>query len=131
MKLMVTLALALAPAIAMANDKKEDTTRKIESKNPDQMMTDARIASVLHKVNKAEIDAGRLAEKQGQSAEVRDFGRMLIKDHTDADTNLVSMAKKAKIDLDTLNGPDQDMLKNDDRKIEQVKMMKGVEFDRA
>ena len=136
MKLIVTLALALVPAFAWAHEghdktTKDDTTRKIESKNPDQMMTDARIASILHKVNKSEIDAGKLAETQGQSAEVKDFGRMLIKDHTDADTNLVSIAKKANIDLDTLNGPDQDMLKNDAKKMDQVKMMKGAEFDRA
>ena len=54
MKLIVTLALALAPAIAFANDnheKKDDTTRKVESKNPDQLMTDARI--------KAWVDACR------------------------------------------------------------------------
>ena len=136
MKLIVTLALALVPAFAWAHEghdktTKDDTTRKIESKNPDQMMTDARIASILHKVNKSEIEAGKLAEMQGQSPEVRDYGRMLTKDHTDADTNLVSIAKKAKIDLDTLNGPDQDMLKNDAKKMDQVKMMKGAEFDRA
>ena len=50
------------------------------------VMTDARIASILHKVNKSEIEAGKLAEMQGQSPEVRDYGRMLTKDHTDADT---------------------------------------------
>lgn len=133
MKLIVTLALALAPAIAFAKDtqKIDDTTRKIDSKNPDQLMTDARIASILHKVNKAEIDAGKLAEKDGQSAEVKDFGAMLIKDHTDADAKLTALCKTGKIDLDTLNGPDKDMLKVNDEKMEQVKKMKGAEFDRG
>src|SRR5678810_685468 len=155
MRMTMTLALALAPAIAFAQststtpktddkaameshskmetpattNKDDNTTRTVDSKNPDQLMTDARIASILHKVNKAEIDAGKLAEKHGQSADVKDFGRMLVKDHTDADAKLTSLCKTSKIDLDTLNGPDKDMLKVNDEKMDQVKKMKGGDFD--
>ena len=139
MKLIIALALALAPAVASAdehdmskmNHKKEDSTRKVDSKNPDQLMTDARIASILHKVNKSEIDAGKLAEKNGISQDVKDYGRMLIKDHQMADEKLASIAKKANIDLDKLNGPDKEMLETNERKMDQVKKMKGAEFDRA
>src|SRR4051812_12917582 len=159
MKLIMTMALALTPAMAFAQNTattttnpkadngatteshakmdnttantKEDTTRKIDSKNPDQMMTDARIASILHKVNKEEVDAGKLAEKRGTSSDVKEFGRMLIKDHQEADQKLTAMARKANLDLETLNGPDKDMLKTDQKKMDQVKTMKGAEFDRA
>src|SRR5437868_15550104 len=110
MKLIVTLALALMPAIAFAQtdtsgrsgNKDDNSTRKVDSKNPDQMMTDARIASILHKVNKEEMDAGKLAEKHGTSSDVKEYGRMLIKDHQQADEKLTAMAKKANLDLNTL-----------------------------
>jgi putative membrane protein len=34
--------------------------------------------------NFAEIDMGKLAQEKGNSDEVRQFGTMLVKDHTDA-----------------------------------------------
>ena len=68
MQRILTIALALTPAMAFAQitapipvntapAKKDDTTRKTDTRSPDQMMTDARIASILHKVNKPETDA--------------------------------------------------------------------------
>jgi putative membrane protein len=86
---------------------------------------------MLHHVNQMEIDAGQLAEKQGMSAEIKDFGHQLIFDHTQADLKLKDAARKSAIDLDTLTPADKAKLDVDERTMEQVKRMKGAEFDRA
>ena len=53
----------------------------------------------LHNADQGEIAMGKLAEKEGQSKEVKDFGKMLVKDHTGADKKVAVLAKQEKIDL--------------------------------
>jgi putative membrane protein len=42
---------------------------------------------------------GKLAQKNGQSKAVKNFGKALVKDHTAADKKVVALAKQEKIDL--------------------------------
>lgn len=44
--------------------------------------------------NLAEISAGQLAVSRGQSQEVKDFGRMMVEDHTKANEELAQVMKK-------------------------------------
>ena len=53
----------------------------------------------LHASNLKEINLGKLAEKQGQSQAVKDFGKTLAKDHTAADKEVAALAKQENIDL--------------------------------
>jgi putative membrane protein len=53
----------------------------------------------LHQSNLKEIEMGKMAEKNGQSQEVKDFGRMLVRDHTGADKKVKALAKREKVDL--------------------------------
>lgn len=59
----------------------------------------ATVLGKLHESNQREIAAGKLAEKSGKSKEVKDFGKMLQKDHTAADKKVTTLAKSEKIDL--------------------------------
>jgi putative membrane protein len=59
----------------------------------------ADVLGKLHDSDQKEIQAGKIAEKNGQSKEVRDYGKMLVKDHTAADKKVISLAKKEKIPL--------------------------------
>jgi putative membrane protein len=137
----LALAAALAPAIAFAHDSKQTNPPATDAMTgvppvtspvrADEKLSDARLASMLHHVNQMEIDAGQLAEKQGMSAEIKDFGHQLIFDHTQADLKLKDAARKAIIDIDTLTPADKAKLDVDERKMEQVKRMKGAEFDKA
>ena len=53
----------------------------------------------LHLSNQKEIEMGKQAQKNGQSKDVKAFGKTLVKDHTAADKKVAALAKKEKIDL--------------------------------
>jgi putative membrane protein len=53
----------------------------------------------LHQADQKEIEAGMIAQKNGGSQAVRDYGRMLVKDHSAADKKLADLATKENIDL--------------------------------
>jgi putative membrane protein len=59
----------------------------------------ADVLTQLHESDRKEIDAGKLAQKQGQSPQVRDYGKMLVKDHTAADKKVADLAKKENLPL--------------------------------
>jgi putative membrane protein len=45
-------------------------------------LDDATIVAIFDAANTADIETGRLAAERGHSKEVRDFGAMLVRDHT-------------------------------------------------
>jgi putative membrane protein len=79
----------------------------------------ANVLNKLHESDQKEIEAGKIAQRNGQSKEVRDYGKMLVKDHTAADKKVTGLAKKEKISL-SANEPGADEMKN---------MMAGSSFD--
>jgi putative membrane protein len=150
----MAFALALAPAIAHADEKstaKQPTSkdaartdanpmntpdisdRAKKSSAADEKMTDARLVAVLHNVNQDEIAAGKLAQQKGQSADIKDYGRQLVEDHTKADADVKAAAKKAGISISdsALAKHDQEMMRVDKNKMDQLKKMSGAEFDRT
>jgi putative membrane protein len=48
-----------------------------------------------------EVEAGKLAESKGQSAEVKSYGSMLVKDHSAANEELKALAGKKGVTLPT------------------------------
>jgi putative membrane protein len=55
----------------------------------------------LHLSNQKEIEMGKQAQQNGQSKDVKAYGKTLVKDHTAADKKVAALAKKEKIDLAT------------------------------
>lgn len=49
----------------------------------------------------AEVDAGNLAEQKGNNQAVKDFGAMMVKDHTAANDKLKALAASKNISLPT------------------------------
>lgn len=59
----------------------------------------AEVLGDLHQADQKEIQAGKIAQKRGRSQAVRDYGKMLVKDHTAADEKVADLATKENIDL--------------------------------
>lgn len=49
----------------------------------------------------AEVEAGKLAQEKGTSADVKAFAAMMVKDHTAANKKLKSIAKQKKLEVST------------------------------
>src|SRR5947207_264651 len=83
----------------------------------------AEVLGKLHHANQMEIKMGKAAEKNGQSKEVKDFGKMLVKDHSAADKKVTALAKKEKVDLKA------SMPAAKDETMTDLPKEKGAEFD--
>jgi putative membrane protein len=71
-----------------------------------------------------EVILGKVAEENASSSRVKAFGEMMVKDHTEANNNLKSIAS-------TLNITLPDSVSDDAKKeIDHLKMKKGKEFDK-
>ena len=61
--------------------------------------TTADVLSQIHEVNETEIYVGKLAEKKGSTAEVRSYGKELVRDHLKADRKVKALAKAENLQL--------------------------------
>jgi putative membrane protein len=84
------LSLSLASGVAFAQQ-----SGSAPSATDTKFMKDAAAA------NMAEVEVGRLASEKASSTEVRDFGRMLVDDHSKAMDELKSLASKKNVALPT------------------------------
>ncbi|MDB5543748.1 MAG: outer membrane protein [Hyphomicrobiales bacterium] len=74
--------------------------------------------------NLAEIEMGKLAQDKAQSQELKDFGTMLVKDHTDSNTKAMDLAKQINITAPTQ--PSKKQVQDHDR----LAKLNGAQFDR-
>lgn len=72
----------------------------------------------------AEIKMGELAQMKGQSEGVRDFGEMLVEDHTKAQKKTADLAKEMNVPVPTQPTPEQTA------KHDALARLSGAEFDR-
>ena len=82
--------------------------------------TEMRVLNTLHGANQMEVAAGKLAQKNSDTAGIVRYGRMLAKDHTSADRKLSAFAAKRSF---TLNDHTADMSALENRR--------GADFDSA
>jgi len=109
MKRFFSCLIVVIPALAWSADK-----------NPDQDFFKHAAAGGI-----AEVEAANLAQSKGNSQAVRDFGAMMVKDHTEANEKLRSIAAGENIVLPDSPGATQVPSKA------ELKVLKGDAFDRA
>jgi putative membrane protein len=73
----------------------------------------------------AEVDAGKMAEEKGQSQDVKDFGAMMVKDHSANNEELAALAKSK--DIPVPDKTDAMHQKMEDK----LSGLSGAEFDKA
>jgi len=123
-----------------ANDKSNDKSMDRPAdktggdKNAKLSDGDTKIIAHLHHVNMMEIDAGKIAQKNG-SAAVKSYAETLISDHQSNDKDLTSFAKQHKLATIPADKPQADADKQDDKDMAatmaHLKALKGTEFDKA
>jgi putative membrane protein len=72
----------------------------------------------------AEVELGKLAQERGASAHVKEYGKMLVDDHTRLNNELKDIASKENITLPTDISPEQR------RNIDRLAKLSGSQFDR-
>jgi putative membrane protein len=73
----------------------------------------------------AEVKLGQLAEKNGSSTQVKEFGAMMVKDHSKANAQLMSVAKSKGVTLPS------ELDEKHQTKYEKMSQMKADDFDKA
>ncbi|HTB60819.1 MAG TPA: DUF4142 domain-containing protein [Polyangia bacterium] len=73
--------------------------RAADPPTPPSPTTTAEVLGTLHEADQKEVQAGKIAQKDGKSKAVRDYGQMLVKDHTAADDRVAALAQKENVDL--------------------------------
>jgi putative membrane protein len=91
---------------------------------------DYKTVKYLHALSELAISAGGIAQTNGDTKAVRDFGATLVSDHTAGDQELLAYAKKAGIDPNRMKGeaPPPELtayMQNLDR----LRTLKGPQFD--
>ena len=92
--------------------------------------TDAQIAHIVVTANQVDIDAGQLAEKQGSTKAVRDFGKQMATDHAAVNKQASDLVTKLKVKPEP-NSTSADLKKSGDANVAKLKKLKGKEFDKA
>jgi putative membrane protein len=92
--------------------------------------TDPQIAHIVVTANQVDIDAGKLAEQQGSSKDVRDFGKQMAMDHTAVNASATELVKKLNVKPEA-NDTSASLKKGGDDNLAKLKPLKGKAFDKA
>jgi putative membrane protein len=92
--------------------------------------TDPQIAMIAVTADNVDIDAGKLAAEKASNPKVKEFGELMVRDHTSVNKKATQLAKKLKLtpeESDTSRS-----LKSDgDKNLEKLRGMSGAAFDKA
>ncbi|WP_026260008.1 DUF4142 domain-containing protein [Segetibacter koreensis] len=72
-----------------------------------------------------EVELGKIAATNAASAKVKEFGRMMVTDHSKANTQLKAVAAKKNITIPATPAEEQQ------KHIDDLKTKKGADFDKA
>lgn len=128
--LMTALGLGALSFQACTNQQtNNDTTDSLDSLNEQPMVqtTDdgADFLTEAASGGMMEVELGKLAQEKAQNAQVKDFGAMMVKDHSAANDELKQLAMTKNVSL-----PDAPLPEQQD-KINELKQKSATDFDKA
>jgi putative membrane protein len=91
---------------------------------------DAQIAHIVVTANQVDIDAGKLAESKGASADVKAFGKQMVTDHTAVNQQAVALATKLKVTPED-NATSQSLKSGGAENVKNLSGLSGAAFDKA
>ena len=106
------------------NSAKMDTTNnnagnQMVDQNTKDFVADAATGGMM------EVELGNLALQKAKSQQVKDFGKMMVDDHTKANNNLKEIASKKNIDVPA------SITDNQRKDIDKLSKKSGADFDKA
>lgn len=104
-----------------ATTVKKDTTPVVMTVNAD----DAKFATAAANGGMAEVNLGKLAQEKGTSQKVKDFGAMMVTDHSKANDELKALAKNKGIALPLVVGADEQ------KEYDELSKKSAADFDKA
>jgi putative membrane protein len=111
------------------NNMKDSVANPNVSVTKDLMMkvnkTDAKFAVEAANGGMAEVELGKLAQEKGLSQQVKDFGAMMVNDHSAANLKMTALAKSKGISLPATISASEQKLKDD------LSKKSGRDFDKA
>lgn len=132
MKLRITLATASLLALAACGSSADesptvaasDAASAVASETPGPDVAVQQFVDTMAASDVYEIEAGKLAQEKGTSQAVKDFGAMMIKDHTTSSSNLkAAVGKNPKLMLSP------QMTSAQQSKLDQLTAATGSRFD--
>jgi putative membrane protein len=72
-----------------------------------------------------EVELGNLAQQKAKNQSVKDFGKMMVDDHTNVNNNLKDIASKKNIDVPA------SITDNQKKDIDKLSKKSGTDFDKA
>jgi putative membrane protein len=95
-----------------------------------QSPNDAQIAFIVVTANQVDIDAGKLAESKGSSADVKAFGKQMVTDHSGVNKQAVALVTKLKVTPED-NATAGSLKSGGAENIARLEKLSGAAFDRA
>ena len=92
--------------------------------------TDPQIAAIVVTANQVDIDAGKLAETKGSTQEVKDFGKLMVTDHSGVNKSAKDLVTKLHVTPES-NDTSKSLQKGGDENIAALKKLNGAAFDKA
>ena len=92
--------------------------------------TDPLIAAIVVTANQVDIDAGKLAETKGSTQEVKDFGKLMVTDHSGVNKSAKDLVTKLHVTPES-NDTSKSLQKGGDENIAALKKLNGAAFDKA
>ena len=92
--------------------------------------SDAQIAAIVVTANQVDIDAGKLAESRSTNAQVKEFAKRMVTDHTGVNKQATELATKLKVKPEE-NDTSRALKSSGDATLKKLQSLKGAEFDRA
>ena len=120
-------------SVTTGNTDTSDTTKTSGTKmdtmnNAGNQMVDQKTRDFVNEAatgGMMEVELGNLATQKAKSQRVKDFGRMMVDDHTNANNNLKEIASRKNIDVPAVITDDQ---KKD---MDKLSKKSGADFDKA
>ena len=92
--------------------------------------TDPQIAAIVVTANQVDINAGKLAEARSTNADIKDFGKMMVTDHTGVNNAAVALVTKLHVTPED-NPTAESLKKGGEENVAHLETLTGSAFDKA